>query len=104
MVNVRIARNDRLPATRFRQKQRAYERRRRRERTRKQKRAGRLLGLGITQEQAAAAVGVSSRTLRNWKAAPTFCQALERAQKRPAAPASALASSRQQAARTSFAP
>ncbi len=94
-------RGGRVPART--EKQRAYERRRRRERTRKQKRAAQLLGRGMTQEQAAAAVGVSSRTLRNWKAAPAFCRALERAQQRPAAPASALASNRQQAARTSFA-
>ncbi len=94
-------RGGRVPART--EKQRAYERRRRRERTRKQKRAAQLLGQRMTQEQAAAAVGVSSRTLRNWKAAPAFCRALERAQQRPAAPASALASNRQQAARTSFA-
>src|SRR6266581_4238614 len=40
------------------EKQLAYERRRRQERTRMQKRAARLLGEGLTQEQAAAAVGV----------------------------------------------
>jgi hypothetical protein len=45
-----------------------------------QKRAARLLGEGVTQEQAAAAVGVTSRTPRNWKAAPAFRRELERAQ------------------------
>jgi hypothetical protein len=64
------------------EKQLAYERRRRQERTRKQKRAARLLGEGLTQEQAAAVVGVTSRTLRNWKAAPAFRRELERAQQR----------------------
>src|SRR6266511_5185311 len=47
-------------------------------RTRKQKRAARLLGQGMTQDQAAAAVDVSTRTLRNWKAAPAFRRELER--------------------------
>lgn len=64
------------------EKQLAYERRRRQERTRMQKRAARLLGEGLTQEQAAAAVGVTSRTLRNWKAAPAFRRELERSQQR----------------------
>jgi Meiotically up-regulated gene 113 len=64
------------------EKQLAYERRRRQERTRMQKRAARLLGEGLTQEQAAAAVGVTSRTLRNWKAAPAFRRERERAQQR----------------------
>ena len=64
------------------EKQLAYERRRRQERTRMQKRAARLLGEGLTQEQAAAVVGVTSRTLRNWKAAPAFRRELERAQQR----------------------
>jgi hypothetical protein len=64
------------------EKQLAYERRRRQERTRMRKRAARLLGAGLTQEQAAAAVGVTSRTLRNWKAALAFRRELERAQQR----------------------
>jgi hypothetical protein len=64
------------------EKQLAYERRRRQERTRTQKRAARLLGGGMTQERAAAAVGVTSRTLRNWKAAPAFRRELERVQQR----------------------
>ena len=64
------------------QKQLAYERRRRQERTRKQKQAARLLAQGMTQQQAARAVGVTSRTLRNWKAAP----ALQRQHKRAAHP------------------
>src|SRR6266702_4410798 len=63
------------------EKQRAYERRRRQERTRKQKRAAKLLAQGMTQEQAALAVGVTSRTLRNWKTAPAFRRELERQHK-----------------------
>ena len=51
-------------------KQLAYERRRRQERTRKQKRAAKLLGQGMTQQAVAAELGVTTRTLRNWKAAP----------------------------------
>ncbi len=66
------------------EKQRAYERRRRQERTRKQKWAARLLAQGMTQHQAAAAVGVTSRTLRNWKAAPAFRHELERQHQRAA--------------------
>jgi Meiotically up-regulated gene 113 len=49
-------------------KQLAYERRRRQERTRKQKRAAKLLGQGMTQQKVAAELGVTTRTLRNWKA------------------------------------
>ena len=64
------------------EKQLAYERRRRQERTRLQKRAAKLLGEGLTQEQAAAALGVTSRTLRNWKTAPAFRRELERAHQR----------------------
>jgi hypothetical protein len=41
-------------------KQLAYERRRRQERTRLQKQAAKLLGEGLTQEQAAAVLGVTS--------------------------------------------
>jgi DNA-binding transcriptional regulator YiaG len=54
------------------EKQLAYERRRRQERTRKQQRAARLLGQGMTQHAVAAELGVTTRTLRNWKAAPAF--------------------------------
>jgi hypothetical protein len=64
------------------QKQLAYERHRRQERTRKQKQAAKLLAQGMTQQQAARTVGVTSRTLRNWKAAPAFRRELERQQKR----------------------
>src|SRR6266545_5204834 len=64
------------------QKQLAYERRRRQERTRKQKRAARLLAHRMTQEAAARSVGVTSRTLRNWNAAPAFRRELERQHKR----------------------
>jgi hypothetical protein len=66
------------------QKQLAYERRRREERTRKQKRAAKLLGLGMTQEQAALELAVTSRTLRNWKTAPAFRRELERQHKHAA--------------------
>ena len=72
-----------LPRART-EKQRAYERRRRQERTRKQKLAARLLGQGMTQERTALAVGVTSRTLRNWKAAPAFRRELERQHKHAA--------------------
>jgi hypothetical protein len=64
------------------EKQRAYERRRRQERTRKQKRAAKLLGQGMTQQAVAAELGVTTRTLRNWKAAPAFRRELERAHQR----------------------
>ncbi len=60
------------------EKQLAYERRRRQQRRQKQRRAARLLSW-MTQEQAAAVLGVSSRTLRNWKTAPAFRRELERA-------------------------
>jgi hypothetical protein len=68
------------------QKQLAYERRRRQERTRKQKQAARLLAQRMTQQQAARAVGVTSRTLRNWKAAPAFRRERERQHRRTAHP------------------
>ena len=54
------------------EKQLAYERRRRQERSRRQKRAARLFGQGMTQQAVAAELGVTTRTLRNWKAAPAF--------------------------------
>jgi DNA-binding transcriptional regulator YiaG len=60
------------------QKQLAYERRRRQERTRKQKRAAKLLAQGMTQQAVAAELGVTTRTLRNWKAAPAFQRERER--------------------------
>jgi hypothetical protein len=60
------------------EKQLAYERRRRQERTRKQQRAARLLGQGMTQQAVAAELGVTTRTLRNWKAAPAFQRERER--------------------------
>ena len=63
------------------EKQLAYERRRRQQRRQKQRRAARLLSW-MTQEQAAAVLGVSSRTLRNWKTAPAFRRELERSQQR----------------------
>ncbi len=68
------------------QKQRVYERRRRQERTRKQRRAATLLGQGMPQEEAAREVGVTSRTLRNWKAAPAFRRERERQHKHAARP------------------
>jgi hypothetical protein len=66
------------------QKQLAYERRRREERTRKQKRAAKLLGQGMTQQAVAAELGLTTRTLRNWKAAPAFQRERERQHKRAA--------------------
>jgi transposase len=60
------------------EKQLAYERRRRQERTRNQQRAARLLGQGMTQQAVAAELGVTTRTLRNWKAAPAFQRERER--------------------------
>jgi hypothetical protein len=64
------------------EKQLAYERRRRQERTRKQQRAAKLLGQGMTQQAAAAELGVTTRTLRNWKAAPAFQRERERERER----------------------
>src|SRR6266516_2536003 len=66
------------------EKQLAYERRRRQERTRKQKRAARLLGQGMTQQAVAVELGVTTRTLRNWKAAPVFQRERERHHKQTA--------------------
>ena len=53
-----------------------------RERTRKQKRAAKLLGQGMTQQAVAAELGVTTRTLRNWKAAPVFQRERERHRRR----------------------
>ncbi len=66
-------------------KQLAYEHRRRQQRTRKQKRAAKLLAQGMTQQAVAAELGVTTRTLRNWKAAPTFQRERERQHKHAAA-------------------
>ena len=66
------------------EKQLAYERRRRQERTRKQQRAAKLLGQGMTQQAVAAELGVTTRTLRNWKAAPAFQRERERQDKQTA--------------------
>jgi hypothetical protein len=63
------------------EKQLAYEHRRRQERTAKQKLAAKQLAQELTQEQTALAVGVTSRTLRNWKAAPAFQRERERQHK-----------------------
>jgi len=65
-------------------KQLAYEHRRRQQRTRKQKRAAKLLAQGMTQQAVAAELGVTTRTLRNWKAAPTFQRERERQHKHAA--------------------
>jgi hypothetical protein len=65
-------------------KERAYQRRRRRERTAKQQRAARLLARGRKQLEVAHALGVTPRTLRNWRSAPDFLRALEREQARTA--------------------
>jgi len=66
------------------EKQLAYERRRRQERTRKQKRAAKLLAQGMTQQAVAAELGITTRTLRNWKAAPAFQRERERQHKHTA--------------------
>jgi hypothetical protein len=60
------------------EKELAYQRRRQRERAAKQRQAARLLARGRTQREAAAAVAVTPRTLRNWKDAPAFERALAR--------------------------
>jgi hypothetical protein len=66
------------------EKERAYQRRRRRERTAQQQRAARLLARGRKQVEVARALGVTPRTLRNWRSAPDFLRALAREQTRPA--------------------
>jgi hypothetical protein len=66
------------------EKQLAYERRRRQERAARQKRAAKLLDQGMSQQQAAAVVGVTTRTLRNWKTALAFRRQRERQHKRAA--------------------
>jgi hypothetical protein len=74
-------------------KQLAYERRRRQERTQKQKQAARLRAAGRTQDEIAADLGVTTRTLRNWKSAPAYRGELERQRARGGRkPASAPAS------------
>lgn len=71
------------------EKELAYQRRRQRERAAKQRQAARLLARGRTQREAAAALAVTPRTLRNWQHAPAFERALarERASRRSACPA-----------------
>jgi hypothetical protein len=90
------------------EKQLAYERRRRQERAGKQKRAAKLLGQGMTQQQAAAELGVTSRTLRNWIAAPAFRRERERqhkhAARQRAAPPSSNAGGRRPGTRGVAAP
>jgi hypothetical protein len=73
------------------EKELAYQRRRQRERTAKQKRATKLLTRGLKQLEVAAAVGVTPRTLRNWKQAPAFERALARERERLAGPADSAA-------------
>jgi Meiotically up-regulated gene 113 len=60
------------------EKELAYQRRRQRERAAKQRQAARVLAHRRTQREAAAAVAVTPRTLRNWKDAPAFERALAR--------------------------
>jgi hypothetical protein len=67
------------------EKELADQRRRQRERAAKQRQAARLLARAWTQTEAAAAVAVTPRTLRNWKQAPTFSLALARERERFAA-------------------
>jgi hypothetical protein len=64
------------------EKERAYQRRRRRERAATQKRAARLLARGRSQVAVAAALGVTTRTLRNWSGSPDFARLLERERER----------------------
>jgi hypothetical protein len=81
------------------EKQLAYERRRRQERTRKQRRAAKLLGQGMTQEPTASEVGVTSRTLRNWKAAPRLPPRARAPAQTPRPPANLSALEQRQGAR-----
>jgi len=60
------------------EKELEYQRRRRGARQAKQRRAARLLADHWRQTEAAAAVGVTARTLRNWKHDPGFERALAR--------------------------
>lgn len=75
------------------EKERDYQLRRRRKRARKQRRAARLSARGSTQTAAAAAIGVTPRTLRNWTKTALFQRALARERERlarsaePATPA-----------------
>jgi ribosomal protein L12E/L44/L45/RPP1/RPP2 len=59
-----------------------YQRRRRRARQTKQKHAATLIARGISKTDAAAAVGVTPRTLHNWNNTPAFSRELERQRKR----------------------
>jgi hypothetical protein len=68
------------------EKELAYQLRRRRERQAKQRHGARLIAGGMTQVDAAAAVGVTARTLRNWKDTPSFRRELERQRERAARP------------------
>jgi hypothetical protein len=64
------------------EKELEYQLRRRREREVKQKSAATLIGLGMKQKQVAAEVGVTARTLHNWKQAPGFSREVERQRER----------------------
>jgi hypothetical protein len=64
------------------EKELAYQRRRRRERQAKQKRAATLIAGGLSKTDAAAAVGVTPRTLNNWDKTPSFSRELESQRKR----------------------
>jgi hypothetical protein len=64
------------------EKERAYQRRRRRARAATQKRAARLLARGTSRVAVAAALGVTTRTLRNWSGSPDFARLLERERER----------------------
>jgi hypothetical protein len=76
------------------EKELAYQRRRQRERVATQKRAARLLARGLTQAEAAAALAVTPRTLRNWRQAPAFERALARERERLAARTASAAPAR----------
>jgi hypothetical protein len=81
------------------EKELAYQRRRRRERPAKQTRAAKLLARGMKQLEAAAAVGVTPRTLRNWMQAPVFERALAHERERLAGRAGSAAPARRPARR-----
>jgi hypothetical protein len=71
----------------------------RQERAAKQKRAAKLLGQGMTRNRTPPRLASSSRTRRNWKAAPAFRRERERQHKHAARPHTSAPSSNAQATR-----
>ena len=78
----REARFARRPGRGARPRTENYQRRRRRARAAKQKRAAKLLARKLKRVEVATALGVTTRTLRNWSAAPDFIRRLERERER----------------------